>query len=97
MRSQPRSKVCGAGLLVGLTIAGVLLSPSGVLAQALKDVQTPDKPLVLKAQGSFFIGGEKVEQTQGSWATSGPGATSPSTRCMCGTWCRRVAMATSPS
>ena len=34
-------------------------------AQALKDLQTPDTPLVLKAQGSFFVGGEKAEQTQG--------------------------------
>ena len=39
--------------------------PRGVMAQALKDVKTPDKPLVLKAQGSFFVGGEKVEQTAG--------------------------------
>jgi hypothetical protein len=31
---------------------------------ALAEVRTPDTPLVLKAQGSFFIGGEKAEQTQ---------------------------------
>ena len=37
----------------------------GATAQALKDVQQPDAPLVLKAQGSFFVGGDKVEQTQG--------------------------------
>jgi hypothetical protein len=73
VRSQPFSKSCGAALFVGLTIAGVLVSRSGVLAQALKDVQTPDKPLVLKAQGSFFVGGEKVEQTQGELGDLGPG------------------------
>ena len=44
-----------------------------VQAQALKDVQTPDAPLVLKAQGSFFVGGEKVEQTQGELGDLGPG------------------------
>jgi hypothetical protein len=33
-------------------------------AQALKDVHTSDAPLVLKAQGSFFVGGETIEQTQ---------------------------------
>ena len=43
------------------------------MAQALKDVQTPDTPLVLKAQGSFFVGGEKVEQTQGELGDLGPG------------------------
>ena len=33
----------------------------------------PDKPLVLKAQGSFFVGGEKVEQTQAELGDLGPG------------------------
>ena len=47
--------------------------PSTSTAQALKDVQTPDTPLVLKAQGSFFVGGEKVEQTQGELGDLGPG------------------------
>ena len=47
--------------------------PRGVMAQALKDVKTPDKPLVLKAQGSFFVGGEKVEQTAGELGDLGPG------------------------
>ena len=42
-------------------------------AQALKDVQTPDTPLVLKAQGSFFVGGEKAEQTQVELGDLGPG------------------------
>jgi pimeloyl-ACP methyl ester carboxylesterase len=42
-------------------------------AQALKDVQTPDTPLVLKAQGSFFVGGDKVEQTQVELGGLGPG------------------------
>ena len=43
------------------------------IAQALKEVKTPDKPLVLKAQGSFFVGGEKVEQTAGELGGLGPG------------------------
>src|SRR4029079_5005887 len=42
-------------------------------AQALKDVQTPDTPLVLKAQGSFFVGGEKAEQTAVELGSLGPG------------------------
>ena len=46
---------------------------SGVAAQALTDLQTPDTPLVLKAQGSFFVGGEKAEQTQVELGGLGPG------------------------
>ena len=64
---------CRSVVLVGITLAGVLGMAVGVDAQALKDVQTPDTPLVLKAQGSFFVGGEKVEQTQGELGDLGPG------------------------
>ena len=53
-----------SAILVGVTLAGVLGKPIGAVAQAIRDVQTPDTPLVLKAQGSFFVGGEKAEQTQ---------------------------------
>jgi hypothetical protein len=56
-----------------VALAGLLGTPSSVLAQALKDVQNPDTPLVLKAQGSFFVGGEKVTQTQGELGNLGPG------------------------
>jgi pimeloyl-ACP methyl ester carboxylesterase len=45
----------------------------GAMAQALKDVQTSGMPLVLKAQGSFFVGGEKVEQTEVELGSLGPG------------------------
>ena len=54
-------------------VAVFLCASSGTSAQALKDVHTPDTPLVLKAQGSFFVGGEKVEQTQGELGDLGPG------------------------
>jgi pimeloyl-ACP methyl ester carboxylesterase len=51
----------------------VLGTASSATAQALKDVQTPNTPLVLKAQGSFFVGGDKVEQTQGELGDLGSG------------------------
>jgi len=60
-------------MLVGIAVAAVLGTAGAVSAQALKDVQTADQPLVLKAQGSFFVGGEKVEQTQGELGNLGPG------------------------
>jgi pimeloyl-ACP methyl ester carboxylesterase len=60
-------------VLAGVTLATVLGAAPGAMAQALKDVRTDDKPLVLKAQGSFFVGGDKVEQTQGELGDLGPG------------------------
>src|SRR6266545_7167003 len=60
-------------VLLVVIAAAVLGTSNLVTAQALKDVQTPDTPLVLKAQGSFFVGGEKVEQTQGELGDLGPG------------------------
>jgi hypothetical protein len=59
--------VCAATL-------ALLLGTSGDgNAQALKDVKISDTPLVLKAQGSFFVGGEVVEQTQRELGDLGPG------------------------
>src|SRR6186713_1221302 len=54
-------------------MAGVLGTGTVATAQALKDVQTADTPLVLKAQGSFFVGGDKAEQTQVETGGLGPG------------------------
>ena len=51
----------------------VLGAPVAAIAQELREVKTPDKPLVLKAQGSFFVGGEKVEQTADELGGLGPG------------------------
>jgi pimeloyl-ACP methyl ester carboxylesterase len=59
-------------ILVAIAVASVG-APAGLMAQALKDVKTSDKPLVLKAQGSFFVGGETVEQTAGELGDLGPG------------------------
>ncbi len=53
-------------------LAGVLGGASTVMAQALKDLQTPDTPLVLKAQGSFYVGGEQSEQTEVELGSLGP-------------------------
>ncbi len=49
-----------------------LIVPGGALAQSMRDLQTPSTPLVLKAQGSFFIGGEKSEQTRTELGGFGP-------------------------
>ncbi len=73
MRSQRFSMFSRAAILAGVTFAGVPGMAAAVMAQTLKDVQTADTPLVLKAQGSFFVGGEKVEQTQGELGDLGPG------------------------
>ncbi|MBB6092394.1 pimeloyl-ACP methyl ester carboxylesterase [Povalibacter uvarum] len=58
-----------AGILVAACVSPVK-SPQ---AQSLGELQTSSTPLVLKAQGSFFVGGEKVEQTKGELGNLGPG------------------------
>jgi pimeloyl-ACP methyl ester carboxylesterase len=58
--------------LAGVALACVLGKADGAEAQALKDVKTPDTPLVLKAQGSFFVGGEKADQTDVELGNLGP-------------------------
>jgi len=73
VRGEPFSKLCRSSILVSAALTGVLGTVVNVMAQGLKDVKVPDTPLVLKAQGSFFIGGEKVEQTQGELGDLGPG------------------------
>ena len=60
-------------VMIGAAMTAILATAPQVWAQSLKDVQTPDAPLVLKAQGSFFVGGEKVQQTQGELGDLGPG------------------------
>jgi pimeloyl-ACP methyl ester carboxylesterase len=73
MEPQRFSMVRRPTLLVGLALAAVLGTSVVATAQALKDVQTPATPLVLKAQGSFFVGGEKSDQTEIELGNLGPG------------------------
>jgi pimeloyl-ACP methyl ester carboxylesterase len=73
VESQRFSMWYRPAILAGVTVAAVLGAAGHVMAQALKDVQAADTPLVLKAQGSFFVGGEKAEQTQGELGDLGPG------------------------
>jgi pimeloyl-ACP methyl ester carboxylesterase len=51
----------------------MLSAPVSVMAQAFKDLQAPDTPLVLKAQGSFFAGGDKSEEMRVELGGLGPG------------------------
>lgn len=60
-------------LCTAAAVASVLCIPFRSTAQGLKDLQTPATPLVLKAQGSFFVGGDKFEQTRVELGGLGPG------------------------
>jgi pimeloyl-ACP methyl ester carboxylesterase len=73
VRSQRFVMLVRSAVVVGVSLASVLGAVGNVMAQALKDVQTSDTPLVLKAQGSFFVGGDKAEQTQVELGDLGPG------------------------
>jgi len=50
----------------------IAVFPGVAAAQPLPALQTPDSPLVLQARGSFFIGGEQVEQTAVEIGSFGP-------------------------
>jgi pimeloyl-ACP methyl ester carboxylesterase len=60
-------------VIASVTLVSVLVTSVATEAQALKDLQTADKPLVLKAQGSFFVGGDKADETQVELGGLGPG------------------------
>ena len=45
-------------VLAGVVLAGTFGTAITAAAQDVSDLQTPKSPLVLKAQGSFFVGGE---------------------------------------
>jgi hypothetical protein len=54
------------------TLALILGTMTPADAQELKALQTQKDPLVLKAQGSFYVGGEAVKQTRGELGNFGP-------------------------
>lgn len=56
-----------------MTVVATLAVVSNAGAQTLDDVRGSSTPLILKAQGSFFVGGEQVEQTKGELGNLGPG------------------------
>lgn len=57
-----------------MVAAGALILSGGVAtAQTVAALETPATPLVLKAQGSFFVGGERVEQTRAELGDLAPG------------------------
>ena len=73
-RIQRVPKTLQPVVLAGVLLAGTLGMVVTAAAQDVSDLQTPKGSLVLKAQGSFFVGGENVEQTEtqiGFW--TGPG------------------------
>ena len=57
-RSQAFRAVCATS---AIALAGAWAATAS--AQALGDIRAPEEPLVLRDQGSFFVGGESVEAT----------------------------------
>lgn len=72
MEIEMRWRPCKAAMIFGVALVCVLGVGVELRAQSLKDVQTSSKPLVLKAQGSFFVGGEKAQQTRVELGGLGP-------------------------
>jgi pimeloyl-ACP methyl ester carboxylesterase len=52
-------------------VLALTLAPAAGTAQNLSDVRTPSEPLVLKQQGSFFVGGKQVHTDAAGWDLSG--------------------------
>jgi pimeloyl-ACP methyl ester carboxylesterase len=73
MRRERTLMMLRLSALTGVALAVLVAAPTNTMAQALKDVRVSDAPLVLKAQGSFYVGGQKVEQTQSELGDLGPG------------------------
>ena len=72
MRYQRLSTWSRAAVVAGAALTMVFSSEGGAAAQAVKDLKTPDTPLVLTAQGSFFIGGESSDLTLVELGNLGP-------------------------
>ena len=73
MSSQRTSIFCQSAIAIGVALTTVCGAGSSALAQSLRDVQTSDTPLILKAQGSFFVGGETVDTDARGVGRPGPG------------------------
>src|SRR5690606_24352087 len=71
--SRRHSAASRAALLGCLAFTCAASTSAPLAAQSLAALQTPDAPLVLKAQGSFFVGGEKAEQTRVEVGDLAPG------------------------
>ena len=52
-------------VLAGVVLASTFGTAITAAAQDVPDLQTPKSPLVLKAQGSFFVGGEVKQAAAG--------------------------------
>jgi pimeloyl-ACP methyl ester carboxylesterase len=70
---QRFSKTLQSVVLAGIVLASTLGAATTAAAQDLKDIQTSKPPLLLKAQGSFFVGGESVVETDDALGFPGTG------------------------
>jgi pimeloyl-ACP methyl ester carboxylesterase len=72
MRKTPDLQTCTPTTIKRVLIAGVSAFAIVASAQDFKDVRAPQTPLVLKARGSFYVGGEKAQQTKLELGNLGP-------------------------
>ena len=73
MLHQPHSMSPYLGVAMPLAAVALLVVATSAHAQSLNDVQVADTPLVLRSQGSFFVGGDRVEQTRSELGDLAPG------------------------
>ncbi|MEQ8694843.1 MAG: hypothetical protein RIC85_05985 [Gammaproteobacteria bacterium] len=70
------NNLAGRPLRSAIIATGILTCVAGTqgwaAAQELREIRSPESPLVLKSRGSFFIGGEKDKQTAIELGSFGP-------------------------
>ena len=73
---QTLDTVAAIRWLAGVSVALMFsTSSTDALAQSLSDLKPPRSPLVLKQQGSFFVGGRTVVSPALGWDSAGfPGS-----------------------
>lgn len=72
MMHRKESPASGRNLGAGILLLCSLAAPGWLEAQSFRDLKTSDRPLVLKAQGSFYVGGEKSKQSRVELGNLGP-------------------------
>ncbi len=70
---QQSSMSSRSAILVGCHAGGLARRDHRTRGAGTQGCPDPGTPLVLKAQGSFFVGGEKADETQAELGNLGPG------------------------
>ena len=72
MKNTPHFRMAKQLVVLAGFLAGTFGTAITAAAQDVSDLQTPKSPLVLKAQGSFFVGGDVINAAAGDLGAGRP-------------------------